>query len=270
MVDEVFKHDLTWEEKAKLNPLYAVMSQSDWFKNKNADVSSWTEDDLKKLYAKGQLIYDAFLYPIIRRGNLLPENAFIVEYGSGLGTILKVVKSAGFNCAGIDISATMLEHSRRLVPEVSDLFCLDANGHCDIPSSSADLVYSRAVLQHISELSRVKTAIDEMSRILKPGGILKLHFLTRSNLPFESHGFSGRTWVHNFENQSIVIYFGKYSGLPVIYPNIGKHTNWVGVPLSIYNLKRFLKPNGLRLLGLERDIGGENRFVWALARKERP
>jgi hypothetical protein len=47
-----------------------------------------------------------------------------------------------------------------------------------------------------------------------------------------------------------------------------RHTNWVGVPLSINNVKRFFNENGLLFIGLEQDIGGKDGFVWALARKK--
>jgi SAM-dependent methyltransferase len=268
MVDKIFLED-SWEEKARKNPLYAVMS-SETFEDKGPDIAAWTEEDLQKLYAKGRLIYDAFVYPIIARAGLMPGQAFIVEYGSGLGTILKVVKAAGFDCAGIDISSTMLEHSRRLVPEVTNLACLDEHGHCDIPDASADLVFTRAVIHHIRELSRVRTAVSEMGRILKPGGILKMHFRTLSNFPFTDLPLSEKIWVNNFENKSMILNWKRRLGLPVPLPLIQfiRHTNWVGVPLSLHNVKRFFDENGLNFIGLERDVGGKEGFVWALARKK--
>jgi SAM-dependent methyltransferase len=268
LVDKNFLES-SWEEKARKNPLYAVMS-SVTFEDKGPDVGEWTEEDLQKLYAKGQLIYDAFVRPVIVRIGLRPEQAFIVEYGSGLGTILKVVKAAGFKCAGIDISSSMLDHSRRLVPEVTNLACLDENGHCNIPDTSAELVYSRAVVHHIRELSRVRTAIAEMGRILKPGGILKMHFRTLSTFPFTNLPLSEKRWVYNFENRSVIVNWKKRPGLPVPLPliQVVRHTNWVGVPLSIPNVKRFFNENGLFFIGLEQDVGGKEGFVWALARKK--
>jgi SAM-dependent methyltransferase len=271
MVDEQFKHELSWEEKAKRNPLYAVMSADDRFAEKSSDPSDWTDEDLQIFYKKGQMLFDSFLRPILLRADINPEGAFVVEYGSGLGTILKAVKAAGYDCAGIDISPTMLNFSRQVVPEVTRLSCLDESGHCDIPSASADLVYSRAVIHHIRELSRVRIAIAEMSRILKPGGILKMHFRTLSNLPFARVPLSERKWVYNYETRSVILSYAKRWWLPVLAPWLRsvQHTNWVGVPLSVNIVKRFFNENGLRFLGLEQDIGGKEHFVWSLARKER-
>lgn len=269
MVNDEFKHDLSWEEKAQWNPLYAVMPANDIFAEKSSDPSEWTDEDLQIFYKKGQMLFDSFIRPVLLRADIKPERAFVVEYGSGLGTILKAVKAAGYDCAGVDISPTMLGFSRQVVPEVTRLSCLDESGHCDIPSNSADLVYTRAVIHHIKDLSRVRVAIAEMGRVLKPGGFLKMHFRTLSSLPLAEVPLSEKIWVHNYETKSVIFSCVRRSRLPVLFPYLRtvQHTNWVGVPLSLRNLKRFLNENGLRLLGLEHDVGGKERFVWALARK---
>ena len=39
-----FKHDMNWEEKAKANPLYAVMS-SEKFLDQDSDIETWSDED---------------------------------------------------------------------------------------------------------------------------------------------------------------------------------------------------------------------------------
>ena len=274
MVNEWFKHKLSWEDKAKENPLFAVMS-AERFADKGSNPEDWSAEDLQAFFAKGQFMFDNFLRPVIERIPLRPGNAFIVEYGSGMGRILKSVKAAGFECAGIDISPTMLGYSRQLVPEVSRLSLLDEYGHCDIPDASADFVYSYAVIQHISVLSSVRTAIAEMCRILKPGGILKLQFRTLDP-PFRMLNLEDRAKVYNFEHRSFVLRGVKLSSrrpfakwLPLLpIPSLSKHTSWIGVPLSCRNLQRFLNDSGCGLIGIEGDVGHKKKMAWALARKE--
>ena len=274
MVNEWFKHKLSWEDKAKENPLFAVMS-AERFADKGSNPEDWSAEDLQAFFAKGQFMFDNFLRPVIERIPLRPENTFIVEYGSGMGRILKAVKAAGFECAGIDISPTMLGYSRQLVPEVSRLALLDKYGHCDIPDTSADFVYSYAVIQHISVLSSVRSAIAEMCRILKPGGILKLQFRTL-DLPFRILNLENRAKVYNFEHRSFLLRGVKFSNRmafakclpPLPIPSLSKHTSWVGVPLSYRNLQRFLNDSGCGLIGIERDVGHKKTMAWALARKE--
>ena len=268
MADEGYKHKLSWEDKAKENPLFAVMS-AEQFKDKGADPNDWSAEDLQAFFAKGQFMFDNFLRPVIERMPLRPGNAFIVEYGSGMGRILKAVKAAGFECAGIDISPTMLGYSRQLVPEVSRLSLLNEYGHCDIPDASADFVFSYAVIQHISVLSSVRSAIAEMCRIVKPGGILKIQFRTLDP-PFRMLNLEDRVKVYNFEHRSFVLRRAKLSNRlpPLPIPSLSKHTNWVGVPLSCRNLQRFLNDSGCSLIGIEGDVGQKKNMAWCLARKE--
>ncbi|MCC7202799.1 MAG: class I SAM-dependent methyltransferase [Nitrospirae bacterium] len=258
MANETFRHRLSWEEKAKQNPLFAVMS-AEQFADKSSNPEDWSAEDLEVFFAKGQFMFDNFLRPVLDRIPLNPGNTFIVEYGSGMGRILRAVKAAGYECAGIDISPTMLGYSRKIVPEVTRLSLLDEHGHCDIPDASADFIYSYAVIQHIHVLSNVRSAIAEMCRILKPGGIVKLQFRTLDP-PFRRLNSRDRTWVYNFEHRSFVL-----SGL---IPSLTKHTSWVGVPLSCRNLQRFLNDGGCDLIGIEGDVGQKKNMAWAVARKE--
>ena len=99
-----------------------------------------------------------------------------VEYGCGVGRILRAIVDAGYRCAGVDISPTMVGHCRDLVPEVDGAYALDENGRSALPDAVASLVFTFAVVQHISSLSAYTRAIDEMCRLLRPGGTLALHF----------------------------------------------------------------------------------------------
>ena len=132
---------------------------------------------------KGRALFDIFLRPSLQRAEIRPERGLLVEYGSGMGRILRAVHEAGYRCSGVDISATMLDHSRRLLPAVTDLHVLQAGGGVPLADASADYVYSYAVLQHIPRTTVVRRAVLEMCRILKPGGLLRLQFQPGS-MPF--------------------------------------------------------------------------------------
>ena len=224
------------------------------FLNKNGNVADWSQSDLAALRNKGKLIFNTYIYPILIRSGYVPSKTFIVEYGSGLGTILDAAYKLGYMCAGIDISPTMLSYSRIVSPSIESLYCLDKNNTTSLPDKCADVVFTRAVLQHIRKLSDMRKAIKEMCRLLKSGGILKIHFRSMDILPFEhSVGFT-------FNHELFSVSTAK--------PFIMKHTHWTGVPLSIDNLDNFLLENGVMLFGLERDIVNGDRFIWATARKK--
>jgi SAM-dependent methyltransferase len=275
MISRDFTDRLTWEEKARQNPLWAVMS-SDEFAQADGDPSSWTAEQLSLFFQKGRVLFDIFLRPSLERAQIQPGQALVTEYGSGMGRILRAVHSAGYRCAGVDISATMLEHSRRLVPEVRDLLLVQPGGRIPLPDASADYVYSYAVLQHISRTSLVKRAVVEMCRILKPGGLLRLQFQPGS-MPFGSAPRGGSNAL-NLENRSLVfrwIRLQKRWRVPAWLPRVPlirlyRHNNWGGVPLRWQTMRDLLRASGVRLLSLERDPVAEWNSVWLLGKKDLP
>jgi len=270
-VDNNFKKNLSWEEKAQRNPLFAVMS-SEQFVEKGSNPDEWTEEDLKRFFDKGQRLYDIFLRPLLQRIPLEPGHGFIVEYGSGMGRILKAFYAEGYDCAGIDISPTMLDLSRRLVPEVKQLYSLSDDGTTSLPNQCADFVFSYAVIQHINRLSQVRRALDEMCRLLKPGGVLKFQFRTIDTLFPRS--IAKQKSVLNFETFSLAVGWKRcFSNIPYVskvftpYFSVVPHTNWVGVPCSFSNLKKELYRRGVCVLGIEQEPTHENMF-WFSGRKQ--
>jgi SAM-dependent methyltransferase len=271
--DAKFLYSLSWEEKARINPLWAVMSVSE-FESLGGDPAAWTTEQVDAFFAKGEAMWSIFLRPTITRLGLVPGQATIAEYGSGMGRILRAVRRGGYDCAGVDISPTMLEHSRRLVPEVPRVAVLDAAGRSELPEGLADFVYSYAVVQHIQRLSDVRRAVREMARLLKPGGFLRLQFQPL-DLPFRAPLLQ-RQWGINFEHRSITARWlplaragvpgalGRVR-LPVVLAR--SHTHWTGVPLAWRTLERCLADGGIDLWGLERDPGANWHSVWALGRK---
>ncbi|HEX2218047.1 MAG TPA: class I SAM-dependent methyltransferase [Gemmatimonadales bacterium] len=275
MISRDFTDRLTWEEKARRNPLWAVMSV-DEFAQADADPSSWTPEQLSLFFDKGRALFEIYLRPSLERAQMVPGRAVVVEYGSGMGRILRAVHSAGYRCAGVDISETMLAHSRRLVPQVTDLHLLRPNGSVPLPDASADYVYSYAVLQHIARASLVARAVGEMCRILKPGGLLRLQFQPGS-MPFGWAPRAGSKAL-NFENSSLLfrwVRLQKRWQVPTWIPRLPlirlyRHTNWGGVPLRWQTMRDLLRSGGVRLLSLERDPAAEWNSVWLLGKKDLP
>ncbi len=273
MITRRFTEALTWEEKARVNPLWAVMSVPE-FEQADADPSRWTGEQLALFFEKGQLLFDVYLRPVLQRSGLAGRSARLIEYGSGMGRILRAVRSAGHEAAGVDISSTMLEHSRRLLPEVADLHLVGADGRIPLPEASADLVYSYAVLQHIARKSQVRRAVSEMCRLLKPGGFLRLQFQPGS-MPF-GWGHREMTRAINFERHSLVLRWVALQRrweVPAWIPPLPalllrSHSHWAGVPLRWQTMRRWLASGGVRLLSLERDPVAEWNSVWLLGRKD--
>ena len=273
MSDRSFTDQLTWEEKARVNPLWAVMSTPE-FDQASGDPASWTPEQLASFFEKGRMLFDAFLKPPLRRAGVEGRDVHVLEYGSGMGRILRAVHAAGYSAAGVDISPTMVANSRLLVPEVTDLHVLAPDGGVPVPDASFDYVYSYAVLQHISRLSQVRRAVLEMCRALKPGGLLRLQYQPAS-MPFKVPRRQVLRGV-NFERHSVVYRWVRLQrrlpvpdwvpAVPVAY--LHRHNHWQGVPVRWRTMEEWLNEGGVQQFTLERDPVADWNSVWILGRKD--
>ena len=226
----------SWEEKARENPLYAVMTMPEM---ESAGVNDFSEEHLELFFEKGRRLAERLVYPTL---NEAPDSGLVVEYGCGAGRILNALVERNIDCIGIDISSTMLEHCRRLVPGVSELVCVDGGGKVNLPDACARLVYSYAVVQHIDSLSVYEMAIAEMCRLLVPGGRLVLQ-VNCEDFSLASHGELGRT--ENYETYSI--HYAPGSGAGVTH----KNTTWSGVYIGIDRLRSLFRTNGVELTDVQ-------------------
>ncbi|MCA9527894.1 MAG: methyltransferase domain-containing protein [Myxococcales bacterium] len=101
----------------------------------------------------------------------------VLEVGCGTGMILKEIAPVARHAVGIDISRGMLgqAHDRGLeVVEGSATALPFADG-------SFDFVYSFKVLAHVEGIHQ---ALEEVSRVLRPGGQAALEFYNRHSLRY--------------------------------------------------------------------------------------
>ena len=104
----------------------------------------------------------------------------VLEVGCGTGLIMKRLQSKVSSIHGIDISEGMLSLAKAKGLKV---------GLCSVTSlpykdNSFDVVYSYKVLAHIKD---IKTAMKEIARVTKPGGIVITEF-------YNTFSFRGFRW----------------------------------------------------------------------------
>lgn len=97
----------------------------------------------------------------------------VLEIGTGLGTDLKQFAREGAECHGVDITDRHLSLTRKNFD--SEELCLtlhkcDAN-NLPYPDNYFDCVYSFGVIHHIPDVDNV---LDEIYRVLKPGGVFQV------------------------------------------------------------------------------------------------
>lgn len=97
------------------------------------------------------------------------EGRDVLEAGCGTGLILRALAQKARRAVGIDLSAGMLSHARGRGLDVVQASITDL----PFADESFDVVCSFKVLAHIEQIER---AVQEMSRVTRPGGHLVLEF----------------------------------------------------------------------------------------------
>jgi SAM-dependent methyltransferase len=104
-----------------------------------------------------------------------------VEIGSGLGRVCLALAERFERVIGVDVSPEMVRQAGDLVTDPRVSFRVgDGVGLGGIDDSSADLVLSFTVFQHIPNARIVHGYLAEAARVLRPGGVLVFQW---NNLP---------------------------------------------------------------------------------------
>ena len=248
--------DISWEEMAQENPLFAVMTTDSMAEVPSSD---FTPEQREELFRKGRKLFARHLAKQLAKRVHPPEDWLVAEYGCGVGRILNATIEAGYRCAGIDISPTMLEHCRRLVPKVEALYALNEDGRCDMPDESVRVLFSFAVVQHIASLKNFMTAFDEMCRIVVPGGAMTVQVNCKD---FEGGDLDAPERTENYEDYSL--HFRPGESEPYLRHD---QNQWSGVYIGHQLMTDMLTERGMVMKGWRYHSPDKPLSVWLVATK---
>jgi SAM-dependent methyltransferase len=257
-----------------------------------ATVESWNRDYYNPI---AERYYDRAVSTMLRLMDAQP-GARVLDAGCGPGVHSLRVARAGYQVCAVDISQTMLQEAREWIAAAGLASAVEFR-HEDLtqlafPDASFRYVFSWGVIIHIHD---VEKALDELARVIKPGGKLALYvtnsgswdeklesalrYLLRKPLPgrvslrlgigtwYEMHG--QRLWVWQFDIHELERQL-KIRGLHLTYRMIGEFSEIqrrVGSPLRqmllllnnlCYRLKLPPGPAVTNLLVFQKGAGTSN------------
>jgi SAM-dependent methyltransferase len=105
----------------------------------------------------------------------LSSSDTVIDYGCGPGFLAKIVSENVAKVFALDISPGALACAQVLNPSPNLAYVLaDESGLCSIENDSVDVVFSYAVIQHLSDATYNKM-LDNCWSKLRPGGRILLH-----------------------------------------------------------------------------------------------
>lgn len=153
-----------WEDLGCIDPLWAILS------HESRRAEGW---DLQEFLATGEREIEELLARARSLG-LPVRHDRALDFGSGVGRLTRALSPAFGEAVGVDISATMIDHARRINAELNNCSFVH-NPQPDLSilaDASFDLVYTNLVLQHLPNRDAAERYVRELVRVLRPGGLL--------------------------------------------------------------------------------------------------
>jgi SAM-dependent methyltransferase len=162
-IDDVSR---TWTKLGREDPMWAVLTDR---KKRAKDSGAWSPADF---LATGVEEIGTVLARLGALGlDVGRERA--LDFGCGAGRLSHGLAAAGFGeVLGCDISPTMLDKAREIVPDDACRFVqVTGTDLAAVESDSVDLVYSCRVLQHMPP-ALAHGYVREFWRVARPGGVV--------------------------------------------------------------------------------------------------
>jgi SAM-dependent methyltransferase len=162
-----------WDDLAAEDLYWSILSDPDKrFEHRAAEA----------FFASGRTEVDGVLTRAAELG--LPKmHGTALDFGCGAGRLTRALAERFDDAVGVDISARMIEEARTINSDCRNC-SFELNVAPDLRrfgDASFDMVYSSIVLQHLPDRSSIAAYVEELIRVLRPGGLLA--FQLPSHIP---------------------------------------------------------------------------------------
>lgn len=147
-----------WDERAREDPFYFVDNRL-----------TYGAPERERFWQDGVRDLDAFLKALEVS---LARTDQVLEIGCGLGRLTRPLASRVASVQALDVSEEMLRQALALNSQLENVRWIRGNGTdlAPIGDASIDICISHVVFQHVPGQDVIFGYVDEIGRVLKPGG----------------------------------------------------------------------------------------------------
>jgi len=241
-----------WNERARQNAFFYI--------------ASWRQDwNEQTFFESGESDYQNVVAPVLSQLSFSPEDFSMAELGCGAGRMTRAFARRFRSVTALDISEEMQSRAKKYLADYSNIHWVltDGTSLAPVESSSLDFVFSYLVLQHYPAGDLVASSIQEMLRILRPGGVFLFQFNGSRKPTMNWKGRMVSSILDGFCSiglKRVAHFLAKFGGIDP--EMVGK--TWRGVALDSSQVEKIVLDAGGTPTGFS---GVDTPLAWCFGRK---
>jgi SAM-dependent methyltransferase len=138
---------------------------------------NWPEiaDEEGAFFASGRRDYERYVTPFLKKMQFDPRGKAALEIGCGIGRIGRWMAADFGHYLGVDVSPEMIRKASSYDIANATFQTVSGGDLAGIASNSVDFALSFAVFQHVPDKNAIFNYFAETARVLRTGGIFRLH-----------------------------------------------------------------------------------------------
>ncbi|MEK7505341.1 MAG: class I SAM-dependent methyltransferase [Patescibacteria group bacterium] len=154
-----------WNTLAKEDARYYILTDKSVSASEEA-FSRSGEGDVRNYFLEDKILQGAIGQE---------KKAKVLEIGCGIGRLSEFIAPHVAELYGVDISEEMISEAKKRLGQHQNITFLATDGMSfPIPDESVEAVFSFIVFQHMPTIEVIRKNIEEVSRVLKLGGVAKI------------------------------------------------------------------------------------------------
>jgi len=134
-------------------------------------------------FRSGRDDFERYVTPFLKKMEFDPAGKAALEIGCGIGRLARWMAAEFGSYTGVDVSPEMVRKAASYGIPRARFLAVSGGDLFGVADASVDFVLSFAVFQHVPDKAAIFNYFAETRRVLKPGGIFRLHMKGLWSLP---------------------------------------------------------------------------------------